>query len=185
MTVQLTTSRPTTTEAHEAPAATRTVLVLATPNIRWDELIRRMRAVALRGDVRFEVVVPAVPAGLDWLADMSAGRARAEERLRNLLWRCGRHELPVRSATVGSPDPVAAAMDAVNLGEVDEIVVATTRPRAGLRRLGLSLADRVRRATGVPVEHLVAGPVRRHGAAAGYEPAAAGLDPAGVPLAMS
>jgi hypothetical protein len=185
MTVQLTTAVPTTTETHDALAATRTVLVLATPNVRWDELVRRMRAVALEGDVRFDVVVPAVPAGLDWLADMSAGRARAEDRLRNLVWRCRRHGLPVSSATVGSPDPVAAAMDAVNLGAVDEIVVATTRPRAGLRRLGLCLADRVRRATGVPVEHLVAGPVRGRAAGANYEPTPTGLDPAGVPLVLS
>jgi hypothetical protein len=184
MTVQLT-SCPTTTEAHDASAATRTVLVLASPSVRWDELIRRMRAVALQGDVRFDVVVPAVPAGLDWLADMSAGRARAEERLRNLVWRCRTHGLPVHSATVGSPDPVAAAMDAVNLGDVDEIVVATTRPRAGLRRIGLCLPDRVRRATGVHVEHLVAGPVRRRAVAGGYEPTPAGLDPSGAPLVLS
>jgi hypothetical protein len=173
MTVQLTTTASTTTEAHEAPAATRTVLVLAAPGARCDELIRRMRARASRDDVRFDVVVPAVPAGLDWLADMSAGRARAEERLRNLVWRCKALGLPVQSATVGSPDPVAAAMDGVNLGQVDEVLVATTRPRAGLRRLGLSLADRVRRATGVPVEHLIAGPARRHAGAAQYEPALA------------
>ena len=173
MTVQLTTVPPTTTEVHDAPAATRAVLVLAMPNVRWDELVRRMRAVALDGGVGFDIVIPAVPAGLDWLADMSAGRGRAEERLRNLVWRCRTHGLPVRSATVGSPDPVAAAMDAVNLGRVDEIIVATTRPRAGLRRLGLCLADRVRRATGVRVDQLVAGPARRHTPAAGYEPALA------------
>lgn len=156
MTVQLNATQGTQTQAHDAPVPSRKVLVLACPNARCEELFRSMRTRASEGDVSFSLVVPAVPSGMDWLADMTAGRAEAEQRLRNLVWRGRSNALPIESATVGDPDPVAAAMDAVHFGDFDEIVVATTRPRRGLSRLGLSLADRVHRATRLPVQHVVA-----------------------------
>lgn len=158
MTVQLHPAQTTATEAHEALGTTEKVVVVTTPDARCDEVVRHMRMRASEGDVAFHLVVPAVPAGLDWLADMTAGRQAAEQRLNNLLFRC--HGLPIEQATVGAADPVAAAMDAVNLNGADAVVVATTRPRRSLRMLGLCLADRIRTATGRPVEHVVSAPAR-------------------------
>jgi hypothetical protein len=56
---------------------------------------------------------------------------------------------------VAHPDPFTAAMHAVNDERVDEILVSTFRPeRSGwLRR---DLVERLRKETGLPVEHVVA-----------------------------
>src|SRR3954467_11184944 len=80
MTVQIAAAEATTT---------RKVLVLAMPNVRCEELLRSMRSRAGEA-VRSSPVVPAVPLGLDWLADMSAGREIAEQQLSHLLSRCSR-----------------------------------------------------------------------------------------------
>jgi hypothetical protein len=138
--------------------ATRRVLVLAMPNVRCEELLRTMRDKARDGDARFSLVVPAVPLGLDWLADMSAGREIAIERLSSLLWRCRRANHLVDEAEIGDPDPMAAAMDAVNFGEFDEILLAGPRPSWAAQRMRMSLAERLRRQTGLPVEHIVSAP---------------------------
>ena len=175
MTVQLNDVRTTATMAQDAPETSRKVLVLACPNARCEELFRSLRSRAAEGD-RFTLVVPAVPVGMDWLADMSAGREEAEQRLRGILRRCRTQNLPVDVAEIGDPDPMGAAMDAVNFGHFDEIVVATTRPGRVISRLGFSLADRVRRATGLPVEHVVSAPVRRQPQVS-EKPAFAGLEP--------
>ena len=140
--------------------ATRRVLVLAMPNVRCEELLRAMRS-REDEDVRFSLVVPAVPLGLDWLADMSAGREIAEQQLASLLWRCQRAAQHLAEAEIGDPDPVAAAMDAVNFGEFDEIVLAGTRPSRAAERFRMSLAQRIRRATGLPVHHVVSAPAAR------------------------
>ena len=56
---------------------------------------------------------------------------------------------------VGDPDPYAATMDAVREYEPDEIIISTyPESRSGwLRR---DLIERIRQATGLPVEHVVA-----------------------------
>jgi hypothetical protein len=185
MTVHPAAVRTTVTEAQDAPQRVRNVLVLALPNARCDELLRRLRARTLAGDTRFTLVVPAVPAGLDWLADMSAGRGTAEERLANLVWRCARHALPVADAHVGAPDAVAAAMDAVNFGDFDEVVLASMRPRRTATRLGVALAHRLQRATGLPVEHVVCAPVRHPAGALRRAPARVELDAPARPLAAA
>jgi hypothetical protein len=148
MTVQL--------ASHET--ATRRVLVLALPNVRSEELLRTMREKSRDGSARFSLVVPAVPLGLDWYCDLSAGREIATERLSNLLWRCRRANHLVEEAEIGDPDPMAAAMDAVNFGEFDEILLAGPRPSWAAQRMRMSLAERLRRQTGLPVEHVISAP---------------------------
>jgi hypothetical protein len=56
---------------------------------------------------------------------------------------------------VGDPDPYAATMDAVREYEPDEIIISTLpESRSGwLRR---DLVDRIRQASGLPVEHVIA-----------------------------
>jgi hypothetical protein len=60
---------------------------------------------------------------------------------------------------IGSPDPLAAVLDATNFHDFDEIIVCTL-PRRLSRWLHLCLPDRVRRVTGLPVTHVVADRVR-------------------------
>ena len=141
--------------------ATRRVLVLAMPNVRCEELLRTMREHSETGDASFSLVVPAVPLGLDWLADMSAGREIAEQRLESLLWRCRKASHPVVEAEIGDPDPLAAAMDAVNFGHFDEIVLAAPTPSRAASVIRMGLADRIRRATSLPVQHVVSAPAVR------------------------
>lgn len=67
--------------------------------------------------------------------------------------------LEVDAALVGDPDPIAAIGDLLLVREYDEIVVATL-PRGISRWLRVSLPQRVRRMTALPVTHVVAHPRR-------------------------
>jgi hypothetical protein len=147
-----------TVQVAATESASRRVLVLAMPNVRCEELLRTMRERSAGGHARFSLVVPAVPLGLDWLADMSAGREIAVERLSSLLWRCRRADHLIEDAEIGDPDPMAAAMDAVNFGAFDEILLAGPRASWAAEKVRMSLAERLRRATGLPVEHVVSAP---------------------------
>jgi hypothetical protein len=146
------------------------ILVVANRTADSDELVQALRERAARGPARFTLVVPATPSGLAWAADMSAGvpLARrqmhaAEERLRETgLW--------VDDVRLGSPDPLAAVLDAVNLGTYAEVIVCTL-PRRVSRWLKLCLPHRVERVTGLPVTHVVA--ARAAGAHHEPEPIAA------------
>ncbi len=55
---------------------------------------------------------------------------------------------------VGDPDPFTATMDAVGDGGVDEIVISTL-PATSSGWLKRDLVERVRDATGLPVDHVV------------------------------
>jgi hypothetical protein len=55
---------------------------------------------------------------------------------------------------IGDPDPYTAAMNALELFTVDDVVISTLpRERSGWLRS--DLIERVRNATPVPVEHVV------------------------------
>src|SRR3712207_4038937 len=86
MTVQLHPAQTTATEAHDALGTPEKVGVVPPPAARCDDVVRHMRKRAAEGDVAFPLVAPPVPAGLDWLADMTAGRDAAEQRLNHLLF---------------------------------------------------------------------------------------------------
>ena len=72
----------------------------------------------------------------------------AERRLRSA-------GLPLAGVRLGSPDPLAAALDAVNFERYDEVIVCTL-PRRVSRWLHLCLPHRIARVTGLPVSHVVA-----------------------------
>jgi hypothetical protein len=67
--------------------------------------------------------------------------------------------LEVEAALVGDPDPIAAIGDLLLIREYDEIVVGTL-PRGISRWLRLSLPQRLRRTTALPVQHVTAHPRR-------------------------
>lgn len=131
------------------------VLVVANRTADSPELIAALRQRAERQHARFTLLVPAVPRGLAWAADMKAGAGDAITRAEEGLKRLRLSGLDLQGAIVGDPDPFAAVGDALHSGEFDEVIVSTL-PRGASRWLGLSLPDRLRRATDLPVTHVAA-----------------------------
>jgi hypothetical protein len=133
------------------------VLVVANRTADSPELIAALRQRALRAPSRFTLLVPAVPYGLAWAADMKAGRSGAAARAESGAARMRMSGIEVDAALVGDPDPVAAAGDVLHGDRFDEVIVSTL-PRGVSRWLRLSLPDRLRRAFTVPVAQVTAHP---------------------------
>ena len=144
----------------DAQVPTPAVLVVAPMRRAGSpELLAALRTRAARGPAAFTVVVPATPWGWAWLADMHCGAAVARRRLDEALVGMRAAGLCVEGARIGHPDALAAVMDEVNFAAYDEVIVCAS---AGwlARRLRLSLAQRVRRLTGLPVAHVAGSPHR-------------------------
>jgi hypothetical protein len=131
------------------------VLVVANRTTDSPDLIAELKQRAAHSPVRFTLLVPATPKGLAWAADMKAGEPEAERRAKEGLLRMRVAGLEVEKAMVGDPDPVAAAGDALR-GDVYDEVIVSTFPRGISRWLRISLPQRLRRITGVPVTHIAA-----------------------------
>lgn len=147
------------------------VLVVANRTADSTELIATLRRRAARSPAGFTLLVPAVPRGLAWAADMKAGAPEAVPRAEAGARRMRMSGLEVDAAIVGDPDPFAAVGDALRAREFDEIVVSTL-PRGVSRWLRLSLPHRLRRMTDIPVHHVTAH--RRQPRASGFGKAQAG-----------
>jgi hypothetical protein len=122
---------------------------LASPALA-DAVAERVAA----GAVRFHVVVPATPVsrGLTW--DEGEAVAAARGRLDEALERLRELGSPA-SGEVGSPDPVAAALDAMRSAAFDEVILSTL-PQGISRWLGQDVPSRLRRAVEVPVTVVIA-----------------------------
>lgn len=131
------------------------VMVVANRTADSPELVEALRRRCAFSPVRFTLLVPAVPYGFSWAANMKAGgpvavaRAKAGARL---MQGAG---LDLERAVVGDPDPVSAVGDALQTGGYDEVIVSTV-PSGISHWLRLSLPDRLRRATDIPVSHIAA-----------------------------
>jgi hypothetical protein len=134
----------------------RTVLVVANETLGGRALIEAVHKRAAGGDIRFVLCVPQTrpKAGLVVYADsvFDAAQARIDLAVQFL----GGEGIKA-VGEVGDPDPYTATIDAVFEHHPDEIIVSTyPETRSGwLRR---DLIDRVRDATRLPVEHVVADP---------------------------
>lgn len=135
------------------------VLVVANRTVDSSELISALRRRAADSPASFTLLVPAVPRGLAWAADMKAGTREAVPRADAGAVRMRAAGLDVETALVGDPDPIAAIGDLLLVCEFDEIVVSTL-PRGISRWLRLSLPQRLRRTTELPVQHVTAHPRR-------------------------
>jgi hypothetical protein len=124
----------------DAPAGGEAnVLVIANQTVVSDELLERIRRRAEKGAASFLIVAP---------QGDSEEHADADRRLRRALG-------DLRGAGIDAhPDPYTAAMNATHDERVDEIIVSTfPGERSGwLRR---DLVQRLRKDTGLPVEHVV------------------------------
>ena len=101
------------------------VLVVANRTVDSSELISTLRRRAARSPTCFTLLVPAVPYGLSWAADMKAGRTEAAPRADAGTNRMRAAGLDVSATLVGDPDPIAAVGDLLRERDFDEIVIST------------------------------------------------------------
>jgi hypothetical protein len=130
----------------EAEGGPKNVLVVANETVVGEPLLERIRERARRGPASFLIVSPQ--------SDPSrASHPEAERRLRRALTILRAEGIEVHGQ-VAHPDPFAAATHAVEDERVDEIIVSTFAPSRSpwLRR---DLIQRLRKATDLPVEHVV------------------------------
>jgi hypothetical protein len=134
----------------------KTILVVANETLGGRALIDSVRERAAQGDIRFVLCVPQnrPRSGLVVYDDavFDAAQARVDLALEFV-----RAEGIEAIGEVADPDPYTATMDAVREYRPSEIIISTyPETRSGwLRR---DLIDRVRDASGLPVEHLIADP---------------------------
>jgi hypothetical protein len=128
-------------------AGERNVLVVANETILGPALLDRIRARAAQGPSSFLVVAPQSDPSVQ-------AHPQAERRLRQALVQL-RSEGIDAHGQIAHPDPYAAAMQVVRDEHVDELIVSTfAATKSGwLRR---DLVERLRKDTGLPVEHVVA-----------------------------
>ena len=123
------------------------VLVLANETVLGEPLLDRIRSRANESDASFLIVCPQ--------SDPARGEhPEAEHRLRSALSILRSEGLDVHGQ-IAQPDPFVAAMEAIEDERIDEIIVSTfPGERSGwLRR---DLVGRLRSASGVPVDHVMA-----------------------------
>lgn len=132
----------------------RTILVVANETIGGRPLIDAVRRHAAEEESRFVLCVPQTKPRAGYViyddAVFDAAQARVDLALGFV------HSEGIDAVgEVGDPDPYAATMDAVREYNPDAIIISTfPESRSGwLRR---DLIDRMREATGLPVEHVVA-----------------------------
>jgi hypothetical protein len=121
------------------------VLVIANQTVVSDELLARIRKRAEEGPASFLIVAP---------QDDAAAHGEADRRIKLALGELRGDGIDAHGQVV-HPDPYTAAMQAVNDERVDEIIVSTfPGEKSGwLRR---DLVQRLRKDTGLPVDHVVA-----------------------------
>ena len=132
--------------ADEPAGGDANVLVIANQTVVSDELLEKIRARAAEGPASFLIVSP---------QGDGVEHADADRRLKLALGELRGEGIEAHGQVV-HPDPYTAAMHAVNDERVDEIIVSTfPGEKSGwLRR---DLVQRLRKDTGLPVEHVVAG----------------------------
>ena len=120
------------------------VLVIANQTVLSHELLDRIRKRAVKGDASFLIVAPQS----DEEEHVDAGR-----RLRLALTQLRGEGIEAHGQVV-HPDPYTATLHIVNDERVDEIIVSTfPGEKSGwLRR---DLVQRLRKDTGLPVEHVI------------------------------
>jgi len=134
---------------------TKRILVVANRTADSPELIAALRQRAAASPASFTLLVPAVPHGLAWAADMKAGWSEALGHAARAAGRMRGSGLELEEAIVGDPDPFAAVGDALHARQFDEVVVSVL-PKMVSRWLALGLPARLRRTIDVPVVQVTA-----------------------------
>ncbi|MGN6664126.1 MAG: hypothetical protein ACTHK6_08000 [Solirubrobacterales bacterium] len=135
--------------------AKKRVLVVADKTADSPDLIEALRRRSESGPSSFTLLVPAVPHGLAWAADMKAGWSDAVERAERAAARVRQEGLGLEDVIVGDPDPFAAVGDVIHAREFDEVVVSVL-PHGLSKWLALGLPARLRRSIDLPVIQVTA-----------------------------
>jgi hypothetical protein len=138
---------------HPGDVASKTILVVAHETLGGRGVLQAVRERA-DSDTRFVLCVPVnrPKAGLVIYdhAMFDAAQVRVDLALEVI------RDMGIRAiGEVGDPDPFTATLDAVREYQPEEIIISTY-PEARSGWLRRDLIERVREATGVPVEHIVA-----------------------------
>ncbi|HET7510965.1 MAG TPA: hypothetical protein VFJ65_12040 [Solirubrobacterales bacterium] len=133
------------------------VLVVANRTADSPDLIAELRRRTEHAPASFTLLVPAVPHGLAWAADMKAGWSEAVERAELAAASIRQEGLELDDVIVGDPDPFAAVGDVLHAREFDEVVVSVL-PRGLSKWLALGLPARLRRSIDLPVSQVTAHP---------------------------
>jgi hypothetical protein len=127
--------------------------VVANRTLGGAKLLEAVRERATDGATRFRLVVPQSKPTAGYVIYDEAVRESAQVRIDLALEAVAREGLEA-SGEVGDPDPFSATMDAVAQHRPDEIIVST-HPAEHSGWLRRDLIERIRNATGLPVEHIV------------------------------
>ena len=129
------------------------ILVVANRTLGGERLLDEVRARAASGEVRFRLVVPQSNPSAGLVIYDEAVRESAQVRV-DLAVSVLSGEGIALTGEVGDPDPFLATMDAVAERRPDEIIVST-HPAISSGWLRRDLIERIRNASGLPVEHIV------------------------------
>jgi hypothetical protein len=129
------------------------VLVVANRTLGGAKLLDAVRARAAEGDVRFRLVVPQSQPRAGLVVYDEAVREAAQVRVDLALSLVAGESIDA-TGEVGDQDPFLATIDAIGEHRPDEVIVSTL-PAVSSGWLRRDLIDRIRNATGLPVEHLV------------------------------
>jgi len=134
-------------------AEPKKILVVANETVAGKPLIDAVKKRADQGPIQVHVISPQNQPKAGYVVYDETVRDAAENRLKMTLAQL--KEIGVEAdGEVMDPDPYAAIMDALGEEAYDEIIISThPETRSGWLRQGL--VDRVARASGRPVEHVV------------------------------
>lgn len=133
------------------------VLIVANRGIESPELIEGLRRRGAVESARVTLLVPAVPRGLSWAADMKAGWAEAMDRAVIAAEHLREAGIDFDGAIVGDPDPFAAVGDVLHSCDFDEVIVAIPPP--GISGwLRPSITGRLRREFALPIAEMTIRP---------------------------
>lgn len=131
----------------------REVLVIANRTLGGEKLLEAVRERAAKGDVGFRLVVPQTKPTVGLVIYDEAVRESAQVRV-DLAMGLLAGEGIAATGEVGDPDPFMAAMDAIAARRPDEVIVST-HPATQSGWLRRDLIERIERASGLPVQHIV------------------------------
>ncbi len=129
------------------------VLVVSNRTLTGAKLLDAVRTRAAAGDLRLRLVVPQSQPSAGLVIYDEAVRESAQVRVDLALSALAREGISA-SGEVGDPDPFLATMDAIATRRPDEIIVST-HPTVSSGWLRRDLIERIRSASGLPVEHIV------------------------------
>ncbi len=132
--------------SQDRPEAEANVLVVANQTVVGEPLLDKIRERAGRGPVSFLILSPQSD-------ESEAAHPEAERRLRRTLTIL-RGEGIDAHGQIAHPDPFTAAVQAVQDERVDEIIVSTFPGEKTSSWLRGDLINRLRKQTGLPVEHV-------------------------------